>query len=136
MRKGPFSFEDIPPSLRIQAAPLTGFFKGRGLCAAPLFVSFDEGSFKGVEKKRKETKRNETKRNEKKRKSVSSKSKTREGSCAQDTNKRKNLPPSRVLLRVFSFVLPPFSFLLMRFFLRVSLQFVALIFLLAPLTGF
>ena len=40
-------------------APLTGFFKGCVLCAAPLFVSFDEGSFVGVEKKRKETKRNE-----------------------------------------------------------------------------
>ena len=36
-----------------------GFFKGCGLCAAPLFVSFDEGSFEGVEKKRKETKRNQ-----------------------------------------------------------------------------
>ena len=31
-----------------------GFFKGCVLCAAPLFVSFDEGSFEGVEKKRKE----------------------------------------------------------------------------------
>ena len=38
------------------------------LCAAPLFVSFDEGSFEGVEKKRKETKRNEKKRKETKRK--------------------------------------------------------------------
>ena len=41
------------------AAPLfvsfdEGFFKGRVLCAAPLFVSFDERSFEGVEKKRKE----------------------------------------------------------------------------------
>ena len=40
------------------------FFKGCGLCAAPLFVSFDEGSFEGVEKKRKETKRNKKKRKE------------------------------------------------------------------------
>ena len=87
MRKGPFSFEDIPPSLRIQAAPLTGFFKGvekkrekKPVKAAPKtrfrlqtkekmrvllrvfsFVKETKVFFKGIPK------RNETKRNEKKR---------------------------------------------------------------------
>ena len=63
LRKGPFSFKGKEKKTKRFACSV--------LCAAPLFVSFDEGSFEGVEKKRKETKRNE-----KKRKSVSSKSKT------------------------------------------------------------